>query len=47
LVVVGINLLLQWWNPEKARSSLKSLIYILYGSVLFFGATWILWSSLW
>lgn len=47
LVIVGVNLLLNWWDPEKVKTSMKSLIYILYGSVLFFWATWILWSSLW
>ncbi len=47
LVVVWINLLLNWWDPEKVKTSLKSLVYMLYGSALFFGATWILWSSLW
>ena len=47
LVMVWINLLIQWWDPEKAKTSLKSLIYILYWSILFFGSTWILGSSLW
>ena len=46
LVMVWINLLIQWWDSEKAKATLKSLIYILYWSVLFFGSTWILGASL-
>ena len=47
LVMVGINLLLNWWDPEKVKTSLKSLVYIAYGSILFFWSTWILWNILW
>ncbi len=47
IVMVWINLLINWWDPEKVKTSLKSLIYIIYGSVLFFGSTWILGSVLW
>lgn len=47
LVMVGINLLINWWDPEKVKTSLKSLVYIVYGSILFFWSTWILWTSLW
>jgi hypothetical protein len=39
--------LIQWWDSEKVKTSLKSLIYILYWSILFFGSTWILGSVLW
>jgi len=47
LVIVWVNLLIQWADSEKVKTSLKSLIYILYWSVLFFGSTWILGGSLW
>ncbi len=47
LVVTGITLLINWRDSEKVKSSLKWLVYILYGSFLFFGSTWILWSVLW
>lgn len=47
LVMVGIQLILNWNDPEKVKPALKSLIYILYWSLLFFGVTWILWWVLW
>lgn len=47
IVMAWINLLMQWWDQEKVKSSLKSLIYIIYWAVLFFGSTWILGSVLW
>ena len=47
LVMVGMNLLLNWWDPEIVKTSLKSLVYIAYGSILFFWSTWILWNILW
>jgi len=47
LVMAWISLLIQWWDSEKVKTSLKSLIYILYWSILFFGSTWILGSVLW
>lgn len=43
LAVVGVKFVVQ---PDKAKDHLMSLVYILYGAVLFFGATWILWSAL-
>ena len=43
LVMAGINLILDWADSEKVKTALKSLIYILYWSLLFFGVTWILW----
>lgn len=47
LVMVWFNLLINWWDSEKVKTSLKSLIYILYWSILFFWSTWILGSVLW
>lgn len=47
LVMIWVQLLLNGGDPEKVKSSLKSLIFVLYGSMLFFGSTRILWSSLW
>lgn len=46
LVMAGIDLLLEWRNPEKVKLALKSMFYILYGSFLFFWVTWILGSVL-
>ncbi len=43
IVMAGIDLLLEWRNPEKVKLALKALFYILYWSFLFFGVTWILW----
>ncbi len=43
LVIVWIRLILNWRDPEKVKTSLKSLVFILYGSFLFFWVTWILW----
>ena len=43
LAVVGIKFVVQ---PDKAKDHLMSLVYILYWAVLFFWATWILWSAL-
>ena len=39
LCVVGAKFIIQ---PDKAKDHLMSLVYILYGAVLFFGVTWIL-----
>lgn len=47
LVMAWVTLLLEWNSPDKVSESLKSLIYILYWSLLFFGVTWILWGVLW
>lgn len=47
LVMAWINLLIQWSDSEKVKTSLKSLIYIIYWAFLFFGSTWILGSVLW
>ncbi len=43
LVIAWIRLILNWRDPEKVKASLKSLIFILYWSFLFFWVTWILW----
>lgn len=43
LCVVGANFII---HPDKAKDHMMSLVYILYGAVLFFWATWILWSVL-
>lgn len=43
LAVVGVKFVVQ---PDKAKDHLMSLVYILYWAVLFFWATWILWSAL-
>lgn len=47
LVMTWVTLLLNWQDSEKTKTALKWLVYILYGSVLFFGSTWILGSVLW
>ncbi len=47
LVMAWTTLLLEWNDSEKVGESLKSIYYILYGSLLFFGVTWILWWVLW
>lgn len=43
LTMIWITLLIEWRESEKVTWALKSLYYILYGSFLFFGVTWILW----
>lgn len=43
LVMAGIDLIMDGRDSEKVKTALKSLIFILYWSLLFFGVTWILW----
>jgi len=43
LCVVGVKFIIE---PDKAKDHGMSLVYILYGAVLFFWATWILGSAL-
>ncbi len=38
----GISFVLNAGNEEKLSSAKKSILYILYGAILFFGSTWIL-----
>jgi len=46
IVMVWIELVINWWDAEKVKTAMKSLMYIIYWSLLFFGATRILWSVL-
>lgn len=46
IIISWINLLLSWWNSEKLKPALMSLLYIIIWSVLFFGCVWILGSVL-
>ena len=46
VVISWIKLLTSGSNPDKVKSSLSSLLYIILGSVLFFWCIWILWSVL-
>ena len=43
LVMAGIDLVIDWRDSEKVKTALKSLMFILYGSLLFFWVTWMLW----
>jgi len=45
IVWTGINFLLESDNPDKIKEVTKWFMYIAYGSFLFFGATWLLWSN--
>lgn len=47
IVMAWVTLLLEWDSPDKVTESLKSLFYMLYWALLFFGVTWILWWVLW
>ncbi len=40
-------MLIRWANDsEQTNSALKSVLYLVYWTVIFFGATWILWTVL-
>lgn len=46
IVISWVKLLTSWSDPEKVKTTLKSLLYILLWSILFFWCVWILWSVL-
>lgn len=46
IVISGIKLLVSGSNPDKVKSALTSLLYIILWSILLFGCVWILWSVL-
>lgn len=46
IIISWVQLLLCWWNSEKVKPALMSLLYILIWSILFFGCVRILWTVL-